>query len=657
MKRILSFVLTLTLLLSLCVFNAAAEGNVTELNSSGPSVHVQMHDGSQDLGPENPAAPTANTIAFRTVVTGDWYAIQLYVGDYDNKDGSRVNVSVYAWDTDYNTTAAGTALRSGIVTDSDGSGYTNASLFTFDSALAAGDYLVVITGMEVGGWRLAQWLCNGATTGVQLWKDGVKDDDHGIMAKLYVNAAAGAGISRQPLTDAPIPVLENPNAGGVGTSSFAHGGGAWNPKTSIFLTGNTIASRVVTTQALNSFALYSSCTASGTAGYIFTVYAWSNTYNETVKTEPLFQWMAQGFKNGAFVNFPFNGELPAGDYLFVASDAFHSESGGTVSLWKSELDTTKAATTYVNGVEADFDVFAWYYAPAASCVASAYHFLPLVNDSSKAPAGAQIKLFNGWGGENKTLYENDVAVRVAADGNYYGLGVYVGANNTTETNGFVATTYVWDTDYATTVAGTPVDQVRVEFIGSGKAVYIKFQNYLPAGNYLTVCSDPYGASTFQSVIIGAMDLGIETQTYVNGEVAATYANAWAFIAGGNATVPARPEAVKYEGYQKSTELVDGKYNIRFIASGSNFDVDAVGFKVTASVDGKSWDVNSKTVYTSILAEGLGEVTAATYGAQYLSTLTVKGVPADTQVTFTVTPYVISEYGTVVYGEAQTVVVD
>ena len=155
-------------------------------------------------------------------------------------------------------------------------------------------------------------------------------------------------------------------------------------------------------------------------------------------------------------------------------------------------------------------------------------------------------------------------------------------------------------------------------------------------------------------------LGIDTQTYVNGEVAATYANAWAFIAGGNATVPARPEAVKYEGYQTS-DPVDGKYNVRFIASGSNFDVDAVGFKVTASVEGKAWDMNSDVVYTSILATSsdgatLEKVEASTFDAAYISTLTIKGVPAGEQITFTVTPYVISEFGTIVYGAAQTVVV-
>lgn len=106
----------------------------------------------------------------------------------------------------------------------------------------------------------------------------------------------------------------------------------------------------------------------------------------------------------------------------------------------------------------------------------------------------------------------------------------------------------------------------------------------------------------------------------------------------------------------------GKYNIRFVAFGSDMSAEKVGFLVKAvNFEGKEWDLSSSTVYTSILATSsdgreLKEVQASDYHAEYLSALTIKGVPAQTTVTFEVTPYTVNTDGSIAYGTGYRVAV-
>lgn len=127
--------------------------------------------------------------------------------------------------------------------------------------------------------------------------------------------------------------------------------------------------------------------------------------------------------------------------------------------------------------------------------------------------------------------------------------------------------------------------------------------------------------------------------------------------------------LRYEGYQTSAvyganaeEGIPGKYNIRFVAFGSDMTADKIGFRVKAvNFEGKEWDCSSSTVYTSILANSsdgreLKKVEASEYHAAYLSALTIKGVPANTEVVFEVTPYTVTADGTIVYSTGYRVAV-
>ena len=102
-------------------------------------------------------------------------------------------------------------------------------------------------------------------------------------------------------------------------------------------------------------------------------------------------------------------------------------------------------------------------------------------------------------------------------------------------------------------------------------------------------------------------------------------------------------------------------NIRFIALGTDMDVENVGFKVTANVDGKSWDRNTSTVYTELWGKNAAGVDGAVakasdYGADFIYGLAIKGIPTDTDITFNVTPYA-TKNGEIVEGATFRVVVN
>ncbi len=110
--------------------------------------------------------------------------------------------------------------------------------------------------------------------------------------------------------------------------------------------------------------------------------------------------------------------------------------------------------------------------------------------------------------------------------------------------------------------------------------------------------------------------------------------------------------VSYVGYQTS-KAVDGKYNVRFIATTNSTNYRNVGFDITAVNYSKNWNENTGTVYESISGTDkdgkVYSVTPDIYGGEYFYTMTVRGVPAYSTVFFTVKPYFTDLNGNKVYG--------
>lgn len=128
------------------------------------------------------------------------------------------------------------------------------------------------------------------------------------------------------------------------------------------------------------------------------------------------------------------------------------------------------------------------------------------------------------------------------------------------------------------------------------------------------------------------------------------------------SVSANNTDVKTVGAQLSTDTIrdeQGKesQSVRFVAGVNSLDYKQIGFTVTEVNHKAYWDINGTTVYESILANGengIERVNASDYGCTYLFALTITGIPVEDLV-FRVTPYGISDDGTVDYYGATMVV--
>lgn len=121
------------------------------------------------------------------------------------------------------------------------------------------------------------------------------------------------------------------------------------------------------------------------------------------------------------------------------------------------------------------------------------------------------------------------------------------------------------------------------------------------------------------------------------------------------------QKINFEGVQY-TAAANGKFNVRLVSSLDSVDYLNAGYEVVRIVNGKelgAMDAEIKVVYKSLLGfDEAGTQTkylASQFGAQYLSALVIKNVPANATVTFVVRPYLKSTDGsTTVYGDAYTV---
>ena len=119
------------------------------------------------------------------------------------------------------------------------------------------------------------------------------------------------------------------------------------------------------------------------------------------------------------------------------------------------------------------------------------------------------------------------------------------------------------------------------------------------------------------------------------------------------------------GFQKTAPYYKGKsqvYNIRFFATGMDTDYQKVGFIVRATSHNKTWDKSTTVVYDALSAttsdgKTITAATAAGYQSNYIYAITVNGIPADTDVTFHVQPYAVTEKDVTIYGQPHTATVN
>lgn len=108
-------------------------------------------------------------------------AFNLYTATYDTDTNDRINVKVYAFDTDYAKSISGTPLVDSTLTGIPNGGWY---LLTFDSPLPAGEYVIVLTGTSDGDdYGVAIWSQYGSPYFITS-KNGEELEDTGIWAQI-----------------------------------------------------------------------------------------------------------------------------------------------------------------------------------------------------------------------------------------------------------------------------------------------------------------------------------------------------------------------------------------------------------------------------------------------------------------------------------------
>ncbi len=95
------------------------------------------------------------------------------------------------------------------------------------------------------------------------------------------------------------------------------------------------------------------------------------------------------------------------------------------------------------------------------------------------------------------------------------------------------------------------------------------------------------------------------------------------------------------------------FSVRFIATLDTVNYKSVGFTI-AEPHGIDLTTKTSTVYESLNSSSGAVYTAAEMGGTYIAAVVIRGIPAGTPLSFTITPYVENADGTTELGEAYTV---
>ncbi|MBP3387816.1 MAG: hypothetical protein J6L23_04690 [Clostridia bacterium] len=139
-----------------------------ETNTNGEFVHHNMKAGTKSIGIRfnNGGTFTGGTVRLAT---------------YGGGTGCQLKLSVYKWDTDFDTTIKGEELRTCILKDFADNSMVD---FEFDEPLEAGEYLVLLHEGKADGYGVAVWTKN-AGQGIKTYKDG-KEASLGVVGMFYV---------------------------------------------------------------------------------------------------------------------------------------------------------------------------------------------------------------------------------------------------------------------------------------------------------------------------------------------------------------------------------------------------------------------------------------------------------------------------------------
>ncbi len=211
------------------------------------------------------------------------------------------------------------------------------------------------------------------------------------------------------------------------------------------------------------------------------LYAWNSDYATTVASAPVASWTFVDFQDNEWLrlNFP---EQPAGQYVWTLSGAV-----GWVGVWKL-TDSTDPAEAFWNG------------APTSGDYEGRIYY-----------ADADPYLYDGNAYQDVTIGASDTAgSRFTARDRFYSLAVRTPSYSDND-GSLTLKLYAWNTDYATSIGGTPLVSKAFTDFADNAWIRIQFPEKA-AGQYVWTLS---GASGWVGVW-KLTDSGYPATAYFNG---------------------------------------------------------------------------------------------------------------------------------------------
>ena len=208
---------------------------------------------------------------------------------------------------------------------------------------------------------------------------------------------------------------------------------------------------------------------SGEKGMTIRLYHWAGNYESTVAQNPIVTRVLVDLDDGGWFPAYAGSELPAGEYLWEASEPTNSNPEALdpyqIGCWLWNESKYADGEAYFNGKPYDNVSVTWWQ---------------LYGDGQEGT----------W--TPFSIPESDIASLAQSftvGWDFQGVALSCPTWNGTGT-GFRMSLYEWDTDYDTTVSSTPIAQTTIENHSDNARAELVFDNLASGGMYLLVSDQP-----------------------------------------------------------------------------------------------------------------------------------------------------------------------
>lgn len=289
--------------------------------------------------------------------------------------------------------------------------------------------------------------------------------------------------------------------------------GANNPYN--IVEGQTAGGQFFATTDLNQLTFGIATYASTTASFTISLYAWSYDYYTSVHGTALVTKNFTNFNEASTADVTFN-TLDAGEYVWQISNVLNPDYvDHQIAIW------TDTARSYIKNFKDGFVVSAAYKVWISYVNTPTIQFIELLDETSGGKVSDNSQLVatfnNSTGSSPIPIAQGQTAgMQFIATTPFNSVQLSsVGWN--TNTGNMTISLYNWNTDYKTSVSGTPIKRISFTNILDNQMLVINPDTYLPPGEYVwevTNAYNPNGQTGFWS----ANTLSSHLRVYVNGAV-------------------------------------------------------------------------------------------------------------------------------------------